>query len=356
MKCWKPEVTVFIAAYNEADCIERKLRNTLDLSYPEGKLHIVVVTDGSTDGTDRKARAFKDVRVFHQDTRQGKLAAVNRVMPFVLTPITVFTDANTLLNNEALDMLVCAFHDPFVGAVAGEKRIAKMTGGGPAEAGEGLYWRYESALKKFDSRLVSVVGAAGELFAIRTHLYENLPSDTIIEDFVLTLGIAAKGYRVVYEPRAYATELASASVKEEMKRKVRIAAGGFQAMVRKKELLDLRRYGLLSYTYISHRVLRWAVIPFLLPLMFASNAYLSASVGGIYELLFAGQSAFYLLGLLGWVLEKAGMKVGPLMVPLYFMMMNGAVYVGLARYLRGSQSAVWERAERASMAMKGAVS
>ena len=105
MKCWKPQVTVLIAAYNEAEWIETKLRNTLELEYPEGKMEVVVVTDGSTDGTDKRARSFKGVRVFHQDERKGKLAAVNRVMPLVRTPITVFTDANTLLNPEALEMI-----------------------------------------------------------------------------------------------------------------------------------------------------------------------------------------------------------------------------------------------------------
>lgn len=342
-----PDVTLFIAAYNEEDFIGEKIENSLELDYPKEKLRIVVVTDGSDDKTPGLVAQYAEVSHFHQPERSGKIAAVNRVMPYVKSPIVIYTDANTLLNKEVIVEIAKHFKDPRVGAVAGEKRVHMGEQDTASGAGEGIYWKYESALKRWDSALYSVVGAAGELFAIRTMLHKEVPQDTIIEDFYTTLTIAKQGYRVVYEPQAYAVEGPSASVKEELKRKIRIAAGGIQAIVRLRALLNFFKYGVLSFQYISHRVLRWTITPFAMLAMLVSNFLLLKSGPPLYIAFFAGQALFYLMAFIGYLLEARQVKYKIFFIPYYFFIMNYAVFGGIIRYIRGAQSVVWERAKRA---------
>lgn len=341
-----PEVTLMVAAYNEEDFIDEKIQNSLALDYPEGKLKFVFVTDGSTDSTTDRIRAYEDITLLHKNGRSGKIAAVERAMEFVKTPLVIYTDANTMLNHQAAKNIVRHYQNPKVGAVAGEKRVTSDSADSASGAGEGFYWKYESALKRWDSELYSVVGAAGELFSIRTELYEAVPKDTVIEDFFMTLRIAQKGYKVVYEPDAYAVEGPSANVKEELKRKVRIAAGGIQAIVRLAPLLNFFKYRTLSWQYVSHRVLRWTVAPLCLAILLAANIMLAVEPGGIYKLLLVAQMGFYLAALIGYLMEQQQLKFKAFFIPYYFFIMNYAVYAGFWRYLKGSQSVVWERAKR----------
>jgi cellulose synthase/poly-beta-1,6-N-acetylglucosamine synthase-like glycosyltransferase len=348
-----PEVTFIVCAFNEADWIEEKIANSIALDYPRDRIRFFFVTDGSNDATPDLVRQFPypaDVRwqLLHEPERRGKIAAFQRAMPYVTTPIVISTDANTLVNPEAVHNMVWHFSDPRVGAVAGEKRISMDDRDAANSAGEGIYWKYESALKKWDAELWSVVGAAGELFAFRTSVYENVPMDTIVEDFYLTMNIARKGYRVEYAPDAYAVESSSASVGEELKRKIRIAAGGIQAIVRLAPLLNIFRYGLLSFQYISHRVLRWTLAPVFLPVLFVVNIYLALNGSMIYEALLAAQIFFYACSLAGLILEQRKLKIKIFFVPYYFCMMNYSMYAGFLRYLRGGQSVLWEKAKRKS--------
>lgn len=346
-----PKVTFLIAAYNESQWIAEKFANSIKLDYPPDKLEILFVTDGSDDDTPDKLRQLSEqspvfIRVEHRPERRGKIAAVHRVMPLVNTPVVVYSDANTFLNPQALKNIVRHYQIPEVGGVAGEKRILQDQEDEASSAGEGFYWRYESQLKKWDAALYSVVGAAGELFSIRTELYEYIPTDTIIEDFFLTLSIAKKGYRIQYEDQAYAMETASASVKEELKRKIRIAAGGLQAIYRLAGLLNIFRYGWLSFQYISHRVLRWTLAPLALITLFISNLLLWDSGGTFYRITLISQLFFYLAAGLGWLLEKRKLRSKVLFIPYYFCVMNYAVYRGFFRVLSGRQSVLWERAKR----------
>jgi poly-beta-1,6-N-acetyl-D-glucosamine synthase len=344
---FEPPVTLLIAAYNEEDYINTKIANTFALDYPEDKLQIVIVTDGSTDATPQKVSAHATIRLLHQPERQGKIAAVHRTMKTVETPFVIFTDANTLLNPEAVRHIIRHYADAQVGAVAGEKRIQEKAADAASGAGEGFYWKYESALKKWDSELYSVVGAAGELFSIRTELYEEIPRDTLIEDFYLTLRIAQKGFRVIYEPEATATETASADVKEELKRKIRIAAGGLQAISRLRSLLNPFRYGVLTFEYLSHRVLRWTLAPLALPLLLLANVMLALEAGWFYKAVLALQVLFYICVAIGHLLATKSIQIKAFFIPYYFFIMNYAVYAGFGRFMRGSQSVLWERAKRA---------
>ncbi|QEM04292.1 glycosyltransferase family 2 protein [Mucilaginibacter rubeus] len=342
-----PSCTLVIAAYNEEYFIEQKISNSLLLNYPEGKLKLLFVTDGSSDKTPDIVARYPQIQLLHQPQRAGKIAAVHRAMNYVDTDAVVFTDANTFLNKDALIKICRHYSDATVGAVAGEKRVHIDENADASAAGEGFYWKYESALKKWDSELYSVVGAAGELFSVRRSLYQPVEADTVLDDFMISMLIAAKGYRIIYEPEAYATETASENVSEELKRKVRIAAGGMQSILRLKKLFNPFPYPILSFQYISHRVLRWTVTPFLLILSFILNVVLALKPGetAMQGLLLA-QILFYLLALLGLIMEKRQLRIKVLFIPYYFCVMNYAVLAGIIRYFSTRQSAVWEKVQR----------
>jgi cellulose synthase/poly-beta-1,6-N-acetylglucosamine synthase-like glycosyltransferase len=347
-----PEVTLLVAAYNEKDYVDAKVKNSLDLEYPEDKLKLVWVTDGSDDGTPDLLRKYPEVTVHHQPARAGKIAAMNRGMKLLDTSIVIFSDANTMLGKESVKRIVHLFADPGVGCVSGEKRIFSNERDMAAGAGEGLYWKYESFLKNCDARLYSVVGAAGELFAIRREYYTEVEKDTLLDDFIISLRIAMQGRTTQYDPEAYACEDSSANVKEELKRKVRIAAGGFQSIVRLAPLLNIFKYGILSFQYISHRVLRWTLAPLSLLLLLISNFALAFQAGlcscHLFTIVFWLQICFYVMALLGWFLENRQIKLKVLFVPYYFFIMNYAVYLGFFRYMKKSQDVKWERAKRRS--------
>ncbi len=343
-----PTLTLVIAAYNEESIIEEKIADTLQLSYPAGKLNLVFVTDGSSDRTPELVAKHSQIKLMHTPVRSGKILAMHRAMDEVDTEVVVFTDANTFLNKDALLLIARHYADSKVGAVSGEKRVMQDAMS-DATAGEGFYWKYESTLKKWDSELYSVVGAAGELFSVRRSLYRSVAPDTILDDFMISMQIAEQGYRIVYEPDAYASELSSENIKEELKRKVRIAAGGIQSILRLRKLMNPFHDPLLSFQYISHRVLRWTVTPFLMILALVLNILIVVRSGGIiYQLILVGQVLFYSLALAGWILETRKIKIKALFVPYYFCMMNYAVLAGIRRYFKGSQSAAWEKAKRKS--------
>ncbi|MBX7182268.1 MAG: glycosyltransferase family 2 protein [Bacteroidia bacterium] len=348
---YEPEVTLFIAAYNERNYVEMKMKNSLELDYPKDKLRIVWVTDGSDDGTDQLIHSYPDATVLHKPERNGKIGAMNRGIQFVTTPLVVFSDANTMLGKESIRRIVNLFKDQKVGCVSGEKRIINKDQDTASGAGEGIYWKYESTLKKWDAEWYSVVGAAGELFAIRTELFQEVEKDTLLDDFIISLRVAQKGYTIQYDPEAYAIESASANVKEELKRKVRISAGGIQSVVRLRSLLNIFKFGTLSFQYISHRVLRWTLTPLALLFLLPINGVLAWKQGiftiNLYPILFGLQVLFYILALTGWFLENRSLRIKILFIPYYFFIMNLSVFMGFARYLKNNQSVNWERVKRA---------
>lgn len=345
-----PEVTLFITAFNEEEVVDEKMKNSLELDYPEDKLHIVWVTDGSNDGTNEQLRTRWEGKatVLFQPERQGKTAAMNRGMKLINTPIVLFTDANTMVNQEAIREIVLAFEDTRVGCVAGEKRIAVQTRDGAAAGGEGIYWKYESTLKALDARLYSAVGAAGELFAVRRELFEEMEQDTLLDDFILSLRIAMQGYTIAYCTEAYAIESGSADMHEEEKRKVRIAAGGLQSIWRLRPLLNPFRYGILSFQYVSHRVLRWSLTPILLFLLLPLNALLLCMGASceIYGTILILQILFYILGLGGYYLSTRQIKKQLLFIPYYFLFMNVNVLKGIGYLRKKRGTGAWEKAKR----------
>ena len=343
-----PDVTLFITAFNEEEVVDEKMRNCLGLDYPADKLHIVWTTDGSNDSPNQRLEDWPQATVHFQPLRQGKTAAMTRGMMLVDTPLVVFTDANTMLNREAIREIVRAFEDPKVGCVAGEKRIAVQEKDGAAAGGEGIYWKYESTLKALDARLYSAVGAAGELFAVRRELFTVMEPDTLLDDFILSLRIAMQGYKIAYCTQAYAIESGSADMREEQKRKVRIAAGGLQSIWRLRELLNPFRYGVLTFQYVSHRVLRWSLAPVLLFALLPLNIAILLAGGSpvCYGTILALQLLFYIMGGWGYYLSTRQVKNKLLFIPYYFLFMNINVMKGV-NYLRKKKgTGAWEKAKR----------
>ncbi|KHJ38038.1 beta-monoglucosyldiacylglycerol synthase [Pedobacter glucosidilyticus] len=343
-----PSTTLLIAAFNEEDFIEEKIQNCLAIDYPKDKFQILFITDGSSDQTPQVISQYKDIELLHQDNRAGKMAAIKRAMPHIRGEITVFTDANTFLNPEAIKELVKHYQIAKVGAVAGEKRIMVDEKADASAAGEGFYWKYESALKKWDYELYSSIGAAGELFSIRTALYQPVESDTIIDDHMIAMRIAEQGYIIAYEPEAYAIETASENSAEELKRKIRIVAGGIQSIFRLKKAANPFNNPILTFQYISHKVLRWAVTPALMLVAFILNCLIVYQYPDLllYQVILLMQVLFYTASALGWFLEQKKLKIKLFFIPYYFCLMNYAALAGTIRYFKGQQSAAWEKSKR----------
>ena len=340
-----PEVTLMICAYNEQDIVDAKMENTHQITYP--KLHVVWVTDGSNDATNECLAKYPDVQVIYSPERRGKTAALNHGLGEVKDELIVMTDANTMLNPGAIQEIVRCFMDPQVACVAGEKRVAARHDGQAAAEGEGLYWKYESTLKRWDGELYSAMGAAGELCAIRRSLYEPMPENALLDDFVMSLRMVDKGYKIAYTSDAYAMEYGSADLTEESKRKRRIAAGGLQSIWWLRGMMNPFRQPLVAFQLISHRVLRWSITPIALLLLIPLNVALVLLKGGtIYYWIWILQIIFYFAAFLGYYLEKHGKKNKLLYIPYYFLFMNLNVFRGMA-YLKSHKSnGAWEKARR----------
>ncbi len=344
---YEPEVTIFIASYNEKEIISSKVQNLRLLDYPKDKLKCLWITDGSNDGSEMYLQNFTDMQVLHETERKGKIGAMNRGMKYVKTPIVVFCDANSLLVPQAIKNVVAAFSDNSVGCVAGEKQIIKHNADIAVSSGEGIYWQYESLIKKLESEVNSTIGAAGELFAIRTELFQKVEPDTVLDDFIISLRIAQKGYKIKYVPGAVAIETSSVSIAEEMKRKIRIAAGCIQTIPRLKALLNPFKFGFLSFQYWSHKILRWTFVPFALMLLLPINIFLVIDNQLIvYKIFLYLQLIFYFIAFVGYIFRKHSTSLRVLFTPYYLLFMNVTILIGFFRYLLKRQSVNWEKAVR----------
>jgi biofilm PGA synthesis N-glycosyltransferase PgaC len=341
-----PTVTLLIAAWNEEDYIEAKIINSLALNYPSEKLFFLFITDGSTDSTPSLISKYPQIKLMHNTTRKGKTAAINRAMKSVTTDIVIFSDANTMINTDAALEIVKHYSDDKIGCVAGEKRVSVPDLAQASAAGEGLYWKYESKLKQWDSELYSAAGAAGELFSIRTALFCETEEDTILDDFMISLRIVEKGYKIAYEANAYAVENSSEGVKEELKRKIRICAGGFQSMIRLVALLNVFKYHIFTFQYLSHRVFRWTIAPLAIFILLPLNFYTAITGPPIYTFILVSQILFYVFAIIGWKYEKMKTRKKLFFIPFYFLMMNYSVIIGFKRFINGGQSHIWQRSQR----------
>jgi len=342
-----PDVTLMICAFNEEDIIHEKMANIRQLDYPREKLCVMWVTDGSNDHSNELLKQYDEVTLVYSPERRGKAAAMQHGLSVNKAEYVVFTDANTMLNSNAIREIVSQFMKPNVSCVSGEKRVAARIEGQVAAEGEGLYWKYESTLKRWDGELYSAMGAAGELFAVRMAHYRAAPSNALLDDFMMSMLIVKDGHRIAYTSEAYATEYGSADMHEESKRKRRIAAGGLQSIWWLRSLMNPIRYPLVSFLFISHRVLRWSVTPLALVLLIPLNMALVAMGAGMtYTIIGLLQVLFYLATFIGWLMARAGRKSRLFYVPYYFVFMNVNVFRGIGYLCTHNTSGTWEKAKR----------
>ena len=342
-----PEVTLMICAYNEEDIIKEKMENIRQLNYPKDKLCVMWVTDGSNDHSNELLAQYDDITLVTSTERKGKAAAMQHGLEVNKAPFVIFTDANTMLNTESITEIMTLFLHEDVGCVSGEKRVAARHEGQVAAEGEGMYWKYESTLKQWDSDLYSAMGAAGELFAVRMSCYKPAPSNALLDDFMISMLILRDGHKIAYTSKAYAMEFGSASMHEESKRKRRIAAGGLQSVWWLRDMMNPFRSPIVAFQFVSHRVLRWSITPFALLALIPLNIILVVqNAGWIYTLIGILQIIFYVAALSGYVLELTGRKNKLLYIPYYFMFMNLNVFQGMSYLRTHKSSGTWEKARR----------
>ncbi|MBI4355956.1 MAG: glycosyltransferase family 2 protein [Candidatus Omnitrophica bacterium] len=334
-----PMVSLLIPAYNEEAHIEAKLRNSLRLDYPRDRLEIVVASDGSTDRTNDLVRRFRGqrVRLVAMRRHAGKSALVNLTLPRLRGEVVAFSDVSSELERDALRRLVRSFADRRVGCVSGLYRLGHT--GDLRSQGEGLYWRYETFIKRQESRLHSILGAHGAFYAIRRPLFQPLDDAAINDDYLIPMRIVAQGYRAVYEPRAVAWEREQTSVRGEFARRRRIAVGNCQQIVTLRHLLH-PRHGWPAFLFFSHKVLRTAA-----PLFMLALAVSSLQVPTPWAAVLVGlQALFYGSAVVGYLCQRRGRMVKWLSPPLYFCLGNLAMLAGLLKYSFDRRRLVWERA------------
>jgi cellulose synthase/poly-beta-1,6-N-acetylglucosamine synthase-like glycosyltransferase len=335
-----PVISFLIPAYNEQQVIRQKVENTLELDYPQDRLKIVVVSDGSTDLTNAMLNSYgrQEIEFIPMSARRGKTTVLNQVIPRLTGDIVVLSDASGLLKPDALKKLVRHFGDPKVGCVSGvyvfgadDESLRSLT--------EKVYWQYETFLKQQESGVHSAIGAHGALYGFRRRLFKPFHENTINDDFILPMRIIRKGYRVLYEPEAVVYEIASTNLKGEFNRRIRINVGNFQQTFMLRSLLHPKR-GRIALQFFSHKVLR-TISPFFIVLL---PLACSLAQTPFYKSLLWLQVGFYLIGLLGYLQEFIGIRLPYLYLPFYFLMGNISAVYGLMRFLMHKQSILWKKA------------
>jgi cellulose synthase/poly-beta-1,6-N-acetylglucosamine synthase-like glycosyltransferase len=335
-----PKVTLVVSAYNEAGVIEAKIRNALSTGYPTDRLEILIVSDASDDGTDDIVEQYANhgVVLVRMAQRGGKTVGLNEAVRRARGELVLFSDANAMYLADAVRQIVRRFSDPKVGAVVGESTYEDSDS--DSDRSEGLYWRYETWIKEQESRIGSVVGGDGAIYAVRKSLYQPMPADAL-SDFVNPLQVVRAGYRCVYEGAAVSVEKAAGDFAREYRRKVRIVNRAWRATMRLRGMLNPFRHGWFAVQLISHKLLRWWVPVFMIA---ALTANLLAASTPLYQLTLAGQGAFYGLAGVGWLLRRRdGMPI-IVYIPYYFCLVNVASLHGLIDAFRGQTYTTWSTA------------
>jgi cellulose synthase/poly-beta-1,6-N-acetylglucosamine synthase-like glycosyltransferase len=349
---YSPSLTLLIPAYNEADVIRRKLENSVSLEYPTNKLQILVIDDGSDDGTADIVREFatRGVTLIQQSQRGGKVAAINRGVEAATGEFIVLSDASPSYDQHALPLLIRRFIDPTVGVVVG--KLALWDAATAVAKPAGLYWRYEAALRTWESETGSTVAVHGNMFAFRRSLYHGLKVGTVNDEFTIAMESIRQHHRVVYEPEAISYDDASSRMADEFKRRARINAGRYQALF-SAGYLSAPNPG-ITFRLFSHKLLRPLSPMLMLGMLIANVVAVFASEPGygfsliplsntIAILLLAGQIAFYLMAFVGWFAERAGKHNRILNVVYFFVSSQFSALVGFWRWLRGTQRVTWQK-------------
>ena len=339
---YTPAVSLLIAAYNEEDTIFEKIKNSLELDYPKGKMEIVIVSDGSTDRTDEIVKAFANdgVKLFRVEGRVGKTEARNQAVLAMTSEIIVFSDATAIYEKDAILKLVRNFSDPTVGMVSGNLKYFDKNQGQMGLATK-LYWSYEKVIKTAQSKLYTLTGAIGCINAFRRSLYHVLPPN-IIEDFTEPLMIVAQDYRIVYEKEAVAYERTTQRPSQEFKMRVRVIRGGMKGFLYAFSKLDFKKHGFILFQLFCHKVLRW-LMPILLIIFFIVNLFGFVFQNNmIVDFLMAAQFCCYFLALLGMIWKPSGILGKLISIPTYFAVVNCASLRALYLTFTSDLAATWE--------------
>lgn len=342
-----PTVSIVISAYNEAKSIGAKLDNILSMDYDRDCLEVVIASDGSTDGTDAIVESYKEHGVkLISLPRVGKAAALNAAVEASSGDILVFSDANSMYKDDAIQKLVNPFGDPNVGGVAGNQIYRTEVTGGSTTDGERAYWNFDRTLKQFQGKSGNTLAATGAIYAIRRRLFRPIP-DGVSDDFVTSTGVIVQGYRLIFAPDAIAYEPVAATSQVEFGRKVRVIIRSWKAFIFMRELLNPFQYGFYAIQLFSHKILRYLVVFPLLALFLVSPFLWKA--GFIYQMATIGQVAFYSCALLGLRLNGTHFARKKIFtIPFYFCMVNAASLVAIIKVLRGQQIKHWEPQRQSS--------
>lgn len=335
-----PFVSVVMVVRNEEAVIEEKLQNLLGLDYPAEKCQVVVVSDGSTDGTEailREHAGNPRVHAVFNQLAGGKALGLNDGMSQAQGDIIVFTDARQKIERGAVRLLLENFSDPEVGAVSGELILGDPASG-EVSRGMGMYWRIEKRIREWESLTGSVVGVTGAIYAVRRELVVEVPGETILDDVFIPMNVVRQGFRVLFDGRAKAWDSPDLGRQREFRRKVRTLRGNMQLVELAPWLL--RGENPLLFEFVSHKLMR-LVVPLALIAMLVTAGWLP---GPFFRAMFWAQVGFYGLSLLGWT----GWRPGPLSritdVAYTFAALNVAALVALANYVTG-QKVVWMQPE-----------
>ncbi|MDH3493359.1 MAG: glycosyltransferase family 2 protein [Acidobacteriota bacterium] len=337
---FEPTVTVLITAFNEEGSLKRKLENTLQIDYPIEKLDVLVASDGSTDATDRIVTEFghENVRLFRQEGRKGKTFTQNKAVEVATGEIILFSDATTEYQPDVLRKLVPWFADPAVGCAAG--RLVYLDPS-DSDVGRGArsYWSYETFLKRNESDACSLIGASGCLYAVRREAYQPMYPEAC-SDFLICTVLFEKGLRSVYVPEAVCFEETNRRSGHELRMRIRVISQTISDLWRNRRMLNPFKSGFYAIQLFSHKVMRY-MIPLFLLMLFLSSLLLSPG-SRLFQLALVVQTLFYAVGLIGWFLERRGMKTGVLSVFIYFVITCYASVIGFYKFLMGENYASWE--------------
>lgn len=347
-KEYHPSISILISAFNEEKVIEKRIRNIVEQEYAQDKIEILVGSDCSSDRTNEILKSLEkeipNLRVFLFDYRQGKAGVLNQLVKEAKNDILVFTDANTEFKRDALKNLVKHFYNKEIGGVSGKLTLLDKDSHKKAGVEEKNYWEFETFIKKAEGKLGILIGANGGIFAIRKDLFETIPLDKpVTDDFYLSLNVVKKGFKLIYEPKAEAYEEVAKDLNTEFRRKIRFAATNFQTITFFKNLLFNKNF-LISYAFWSHKIVRW-FLPLILIFIFVLNLFL-ISQNQIFEYLFYLQVFIYVLGLIGYLFIKIGIRIPLLSLLTYFLVTNFALFLGLIRFLRKKHSVIWQSTPR----------
>jgi len=342
-----PGISIIISAYNEENVIEERIKNILRLNYPQEKIEIIIGSDGSTDKTNeiltRFSEEIKNLKIFLYKDNRGKANVLNDLIIKSSMEFIVFTDANTIFDENAIRNLMQGYSNDSIGGVSGRLILKDEKTLQNESVEEKKYWEYETNLKLAEGNAGLLIGANGGIFSIRKKLFEKLPAKPVTDDLYISLNVLAKGYKFVYKYDAFATEDIGADVITEYKRKVRFAATNFQTLFYFPKLLFNKNL-LISYSFWSHKVIRW-FSPLLFFFLLILNILL-INQGLIYHILFTIQILFYFAGLIGYFLTKKKVRIKLFSLPYFFIVTNIALLVGLYKFITKKHSAKWESTKR----------